>query len=379
MLDQMEKRTRVGAVLALDDPPFWAVIDGDGEVIAAVSDFMLDFWARGNAESSCRSYAYGLLRWFRHLALERENWERAARETVRDFVLACRQPSALSARPLSPRTLNHNLAVISAFYDYQLAQQRGPIINPVPARRAQSGQRLNAHHNPELAFRRDRRADFRQKVPKTAPRLIVESRVAEILQTINNARDRALVEFYLSSAARPSELLGMTLEDVDPGSQRITVERKGSRAKQALPASSNAFLWLRLYQESLPPDLLAKGNPVWWTNRRPYRPFGYDAARAMFNRVGLEIDAKLRLHGLRHTAAVRMSNDPALTLSDIQRILGHLHLSTTQEYLQQHDDDIIERVAQHLLARSEPKPTPEAPGLTYDSSDLDELLGDASW
>lgn len=92
--------------------------------------------------------------------------------------------------------------------------------------------------------------------------MIVESRVAEILQTIRNTRDRALVEFYLSSAARPSELLGMNLEDVDPGSQRITVERKGTRAKQALPASSNAFLWLRLYQESLPPDLLAKGNPV---------------------------------------------------------------------------------------------------------------------
>lgn len=99
----------------------------------------------------------------------------------------------------------------------------------------------------------------------------------------------------------------------------------------------------------------------------------------MFNRVGLEIDAKVRLHGLRHTAAVRMSNDPALTLSDIQRILDHLHLSTTQEYLQQHDDDIIERVAQHLRARSEPRPAPEAPALTYDSSDLDELLGDASW
>jgi hypothetical protein len=106
----------------------------------------------------------------------------------------------------------------------------------------------------------------------------------------------------------------MSLEDVDPGPQRLTVERKGTRAKRALPASSNAFLWLRLNQESLPPDLLAKDNPVRWTNRRQYRPLGYDAVRAMFNRVGLKIDAKSRLRGFRHTAAVRMSNDPALTL-----------------------------------------------------------------
>ncbi|MHA4915637.1 site-specific integrase, partial [Enterococcus faecium] len=81
-----------------------------------VEDFLLDFWACGNAESSCRAYAFGLLRWFRHLQIAQTSWERATRTTVRDFVLACKQPSALSSRTLKPRTINHNLAVVSEFY-----------------------------------------------------------------------------------------------------------------------------------------------------------------------------------------------------------------------------------------------------------------------
>jgi hypothetical protein len=39
------------------------------------------------------------------------------------------------------------------------------------------------------------------------------------------------------------------------------------------------------------------------------------------------------LHDLRHSAAARMVRDPQLTLTDVQWVLGHAHLSTTQIYL----------------------------------------------
>ena len=39
------------------------------------------------------------------------------------------------------------------------------------------------------------------------------------------------------------------------------------------------------------------------------------------------------LHALRHTAAYRMAEDPALPLTDVQFVLGHAQLSTTQIYL----------------------------------------------
>lgn len=369
-----------GRVLQVSDPPFWIVADEAGSAVIEVDAFLLDFWASGNAESSCRSYAFGLLRWYRHLQLTGTDWDRAVRETVRDFVLACKQPSSLCSRPLAPRTINHNLAVVSAFYGFQISQQQGPLVNPVPERGQSGRERFAAHHNPEASFRHDRRADLRQRVPQTLPRSLSEQRITELFRVLEHPRDRALLAFYLSSAARPSELLGVKTEDIDPGSQQITVVRKGTRARQVVPASAGAFLWLRLYQESLPAEMTESGQPVWWTLRRPLRPLNYDAARALLRRAEVVMGSRVKLHDLRHTAAAQMAQDPSLSLTDVQRILGHANLSTTEQYIRQQDVDVLSRVAEHLHRRENPQPgpTPET-RMRYDHSDLTELMGDAAW
>jgi integrase len=61
----------------------------------------------------------------------------------------------------------------------------------------------------------------------------------------------------------------------------------------------------------------------------------YDAARAMFNRANAVLGANWSLHDLRHTAAYRMARDPQVPLTDVQWVLGHARLSTTQRYLNQ--------------------------------------------
>ena len=43
----------------------------------------------------------------------------------------------------------------------------------------------------------------------------------------------------------------MVCADTDLGQQLVTVIRKGSRALQQLPASPDAFVWLRLYQQQM--------------------------------------------------------------------------------------------------------------------------------
>ena len=58
--------------------------------------------------------------------------------------------------------------------------------------------------------------------------------------------------------------------------------------------------------------------PLWWTLRRPVRPLTYHAVHRMFERACQKAGATATLHSLRHTAAYRMAEDPALPLTDVQ-------------------------------------------------------------
>ena len=111
----------------------------------------------------------------------------------------------------------------------------------------------------------------------------------------------------------PSELLGMRQCDFRPGEQLISVVRKGTRAVQQLPASADAFVWHRLYQQELLRLGVPRGRrqPAWWTLRRPYRPLSYHGAHRMFERVNASLGADWTLHDLRHSAASRMARDNA--------------------------------------------------------------------
>ncbi|MET7304368.1 site-specific integrase [Embleya sp. NPDC005575] len=231
------------------------------------------------------------------------------------------------------------------------------------------------------AWKHERTGRYRPTVPRKLPRAIPDDRFNELFAALPSNRDRALVAFWISTRARASELLGARCCDVDPGRQVVTVVRKGSRAVQQVPASGDAFVWLRLYQEEMR-GRVAKGQtqPLWWTLRRPHRPLTYHAAHRMFERVNDSLGANWTLHDLRHSAATRMARDPKLTLTDVQWVLGHAHLTTTEVYLAPRTEELVADVLAHharqARARDEPVPPPPAPG--YDPRSLDVLFGRSS-
>jgi len=160
-----------------------------------------------------------------------------------------------------------------------------------------------------------------------------------------------------------SELLGATVADVDPGQQLITVVRKGTRVLQPLPAAPDAFVWLRLYQGQLAGLVPAgRDEPLWWTLRRPFRALRYDAARVMFTRANAALGSNWSLHDLRHTAAYRMARDPQMPLTDVQWVLGHAHLSTTQRYLNPVTEDVIAGVLAFHARQRDRDPAATADG-----------------
>jgi len=271
----------------------------------------------------------------------------------------------------------HCETVCRSFYAYHLDAGTGPIVNPFPLARAG---RAHAHHNPLEAFPRQRSGLYRPRVPQRVPKQIPDAVFNELFAGLGSNRDRALVAFWVSTGARASELLGVTRSGADPGQQLITVTRKGSRAVQALPASPDAFVWLRLYQQEAH-GLVPAGpdDPAWWTLRRPFRPLAYNAARMMFDRANAAIGAGWTLHSLRHSAAYRMARDPEMPITDVQWVLGHASLTSTQAYVVPTAEDVIEATLAHHRRRAEPRPGPPEPAPGYRPESLDVLFGKGRW
>ena len=388
---------RTGRLLATNDlwDPF-QLIDPEGTPVEAVRVFFADLQASGRSPATLRSYGMDLLRWFRFLWSVEVPWERATRTEARDFsrwMQLANKPvrphwrhpgeladplASLATNLYAPSVRAHSETVLRSFYDYHREEGTGPILNPFPLDRSRRDERAHAHHNPMERYRNVRSGLYRPTVAARIPRAIGDEEFNEIFAQLRSHRDRALVAFYVSTGARASELLSATRGDVDPGRQVISVVRKGSRAVQELPASSDAFVWLRLYQAQYE-GLIPRGSrqPLFWTLRRPIRPLNYHAAHRMFERVNEGAGTAATLHALRHTAAYRMAEDPTLPLTDVQFVLGHAQLTTTQLYIAPRQEDVIRRVLAHHAEQSrrakEREPEALAPG--YSSETLDVLFG----
>jgi site-specific recombinase XerD len=345
------------------------LVDGGGVSVAAARVFFCDLQAAGRPDSTIRSYGLDLLRWFRFLWAAGVSWERATRAEARDFCRwmtvagkPARGQGGGSREPYSAAVRAHAETVLRGFYDFHLEAGSGPIVNPFPLDRARRGGRAHAHHNPMDRYRGERAGLYRPSLSSRVPRSVPDGEFNEVFARLPSDRDRALVAFYVSTGARASELLSAVQGGVHPGRQVIAVTRKGTRRVQELPASADAFVWLRLYQAQTD-GLVPRGacEPLWWTLRRPARPLGYHAVHRMFERAAAAAGIAVTLHALRHTAAYRMAEDPALPLTDVQWVLGHAQLTTTQLYLTPRREDVIRRMLAHHGEQARQAATRQAP------------------
>ncbi len=398
----------------------YRLVDAAGAVVGPVAGFLRDLLAAGRSPATQRSYGMDLLRWFRFLWAIDVGWDRATQVEARDFCCWI-QASDKAVRPhwrhadadpasgiawtappvpggrarragvpnpvtgkaapglkYASSTVAHCETVLRSFYAFHLEVGSGPMVNPFPLGRRRRAGRANAHGNPMDPVKAERSGRYRPKVAVRIPRAIPDEKFDELFAALGSHRDRALVAFWVSTGARAAELLGATCADADPGQQLITVIRKGSRCLQQLPASPDAFVWLRLYQAQLQ-GVAPTGadQPLWWTLRKPLRALTYHAARAMFGRANALLGSNWSLHDLRHSAAYRMARDPQMTLTDVQWVLGHAHLSTTQVYLSAPVEDMIAAVVAHHARRAQQEASPAADPdrLRYRQQSLDVLFG----
>ncbi|MBT1178111.1 tyrosine recombinase XerC [Bifidobacterium vespertilionis] len=152
-------------------------------------------------------------------------------------------------------------------------------------------------------------------------------------------RDAAIVELLYATGIRVAELVGLDMGDVDFSQRTARVTGKGNK-QRVVPFGAPAESSLRRWIEDGRPKLLAGGGVGDGTagsmqalflgarggriNQRVVREAVHAAAR----RAGVP---DISPHALRHSAATHMLNGGA-DLREVQEMLGHSSLSTTQRY-----------------------------------------------
>nr|WP_314686639.1 tyrosine recombinase XerC [uncultured Bifidobacterium sp.] len=144
-------------------------------------------------------------------------------------------------------------------------------------------------------------------------------------------RDAAIVELLYASGMRVAELVGLDVPDVDMGQRLARVTGKGNRQRMVpfgAPAAATLDGWLSRGRVLIAGTgsaeamfLGARGGRI---DQRVVRRIVHDAAR----RAGVP---DVGPHALRHSAATHML-DGGADLREVQELLGHSSLTTTQRY-----------------------------------------------
>lgn len=159
-------------------------------------------------------------------------------------------------------------------------------------------------------------------------------------------RDRAMLELMYATGVRVAELTTLNLVDIDFGNQLIRVT--GKRRKQRIvPFGEPAGVAIRNYLTVR--DKFLMNAPI--SKRDEEALFlNYQGTRITTRSVGRMVEKYIRLcagmhnispHALRHSFATHLL-DSGADLRDIQELLGHARLSTTQIYTHVSMEKLIE-------------------------------------
>ena len=156
-------------------------------------------------------------------------------------------------------------------------------------------------------------------------------------QTVIGFRDRTILEVLWSSAPRLSELIALTVEDLNFKEGLLTIRAGKGQTERVLPIGIGALAWTREYLHSVRGLLRrhrrSEDTSVLFLNRcgQPMQKTGWEAKMAVYTDRA-RINPKFTTHSFRHQLASDMLKNGA-DLRHIQQMLGHESLTTTQRYL----------------------------------------------
>jgi integrase/recombinase XerD len=258
----------------------------------------------GLSRNTLAAYRRDLLAFARWLARE---------ELALDAADETRLQSYFSARvdDTKATSSNRRLTVLRRYYRWALREKRvaaDPTVRMLAARQA-------------------------PRMPKTLTQAQVEALLqAPDADTPLGLRDRAMLELMYASGLRVSELVGVSMHELDLRAGVLRVTGKG-RKERLVPFGQEAQWWLERYlREARSPILGGQHSDAVFVTQR-----GAGMSRVMFwvivkKCAGIAgITSPLSPHTLRHAFATHLLNHGA-DLRVVQMLLGHADISTTTIY-----------------------------------------------
>jgi integrase/recombinase XerD len=180
-------------------------------------------------------------------------------------------------------------------------------------------------------------------VPAGLPKALSEDDIVRLLGAVVGdgaieRRDRAILETLYAGGLRISELVGLSLSDIDLDEGVLRARGKGAK-ERVVPIGRPARAAIRAWLGTAGRDVLV---PARWARRgdaeavflnqrggRLSRQGAWGVVRRYGDRAGL-VD-RLTPHVLRHSCATHML-DHGADIRTVQELLGHASISTTQVY-----------------------------------------------
>lgn len=230
------------------------------------------------------------------------------RRTVRSYLLR------LTSR-YGRTSVNRKLSAIRGYFDFVM-RSCGLSLNPF-------GHVRSLKHNLPL------------------PKFLSHDEVFDLIDTVTDPRDRAILELLYSTGIRVGEAETMKCCDVDVHGGFILVTGKGSKQRR-VPIGRRALEALVFYLGTRGiDDPIYRTEPLFLGRRGG--PLGSRGMRRIICRWSLQaaLARKVSPHVIRHTFATHLL-DAGADLRSIQEMLGHASLSTTQRYTHLNLDKLME-------------------------------------
>ena len=182
--------------------------------------------------------------------------------------------------------------------------------------------------NPFMRMRNKPPVLFR--IDETLPRFLHMNEIAALFKVINDPDFVFAISLYLYCGLRRSELIRLTVQDLDIDNGFIYVRQTKSKKDRAVPINDELR---KVIQERSLPDI-GRLFPRWTSA---------DTLSRLFHIYTVKAGIKARLHDLRHTFGSYLAMS-GVDLKRIKDLMGHSDIHTTEIYAKLTKEHLVEAV-----------------------------------